>query len=43
MFPYKEFQNPHHIDFRGLAELWQISYEKWNNIPAAGESAENLG
>ncbi len=33
MFPLKQFQNPHHIKFKPLAELWNMHYECYHQIP----------
>jgi len=32
MFPQREMQNLHHLNFEGFAKLWNLSYEKWTNI-----------
>jgi 2-succinyl-5-enolpyruvyl-6-hydroxy-3-cyclohexene-1-carboxylate synthase len=39
MFPQPEFQNSHHLNFRSLAELWHLTYEKWSAIPNEGVAA----
>lgn len=33
MFPQKEFQNPHRIEFSAWAKLWRIPYEQWFAVP----------
>ena len=32
-FSQKVFQNLHELSFKPLAEMWGLSYEKWENIP----------
>jgi len=34
MYPYKEFQNPHALSFKPLAEMWQMHYERWHAVPS---------
>lgn len=34
MYPFKEMQNLHKLNFRPLAEMWGIDYALWNEIPS---------
>lgn len=33
MFPHKEFQNPHRLEFSAWAKLWRLTYEQWFAVP----------
>lgn len=33
MFPQKQIQNNHHVQFKPLADLWDIQYEKYHRLP----------
>ena len=33
MFPQKQIQNPHSVQFKPLAELWKMSYERYTQLP----------
>lgn len=33
MFPLKQFQNPHHVKFNFLADLWHMHYEHYTQLP----------
>ncbi len=33
MFPQEEIQNRHQIGFRACADLWGLSYERWETVP----------
>jgi 2-succinyl-5-enolpyruvyl-6-hydroxy-3-cyclohexene-1-carboxylate synthase len=33
MFPDKEIQNAHTIQFKPLADLWRLAYRRWETIP----------
>lgn len=33
MFPLKQIQNPHNLRFKSLADLWNIEYEHYTQLP----------
>jgi 2-succinyl-5-enolpyruvyl-6-hydroxy-3-cyclohexene-1-carboxylate synthase len=39
MFPQREFQNPHSIEFSSWAEMWSLPYDKWETVPSAQDRA----
>lgn len=33
MYPEIEFQNLHNLSFKGMAEFWGLTYQRWESVP----------
>lgn len=41
MYPLKSIQNPHHLSFKPLAEMWGLGYAKFTCLPHSLESNQS--